>query len=131
MVDGKDIFCICLLVWRNFTIGISCLFRTCLLLWRGLALDMEIGWWHGGCGEVVFGIGFEGELVEIVLDFLVGYLGIDLRRADVGVAHHLADCLYRHAVGEADLGGEGVTRHVERQVAIQMALLLYQMEAPL
>ena len=61
------------------------------------------------------------ERLRVGVDFVIGYLGIYLRRIDAAVSHHAADCLHRHTVRECDFRSVGVARHVKGQFPVDTA----------
>ena len=65
---------------------------------------------------------------HIPADFLVGYFGIDLCRADRGVPHHPADGFNGHAITEANERGETMSGHVEGQMTSQFTLFFYHLQ---
>ena len=63
------------------------------------------------------------ECSHILLYFVVGYLSVDLCRADIAVSEHLAERFHRDTIGKANRGRECVPRHVEGQAFLYPAYL--------
>ena len=52
------------------------------------------------------------ECSHILLYFVVGYLSVNLRRADIAVSEYLAKRFHRYTIGKANRGRERVASHV-------------------
>ena len=63
------------------------------------------------------------ECSHILLYFVVGYLSVNLRRADIAVSEHLAERFHRDTIGKANRGRECVPSHVKGQALIYSAYL--------
>ena len=64
-----------------------------------------------------------GECSHVLLYLVVGYLSVDLCRADVAVSEHLAECFHRNTIGKANRGRECVASHVKGQAFLYPAYL--------
>ena len=60
---------------------------------------------------------------HILLYLMVGYLSVDLCRADIAVSEHLAERFHRNTIGKANRGRECVASHVEGQTFLYSAYL--------
>lgn len=65
------------------------------------------------------------ECGHILLYLMVGYLSVDLCRADITVSEHLAECFHWYAVGKAYCGRECVPSHVKGQRSFHADVSLY------
>ena len=63
------------------------------------------------------------ECSHILLYLVVGYLSVDLCRADIAVPEHFAERFHRNAIGKANRGRERVASHVEGQAFLYSAYL--------
>ena len=64
-----------------------------------------------------------GECSHILLYLVVGYLSVDLRRADIAVSEHLAERFHRNTIGKTYCGRECVASHVKGQAFLYPAYL--------
>ena len=63
------------------------------------------------------------ECSHILLYLVVGYLSVDLCRADIAVSEHLAERFHRNTIGKANRGRECVASHVKGQAFLYSAYL--------
>ena len=63
------------------------------------------------------------ECSHILLYLVVGYLSVDLCRADIAVSEHLAERFHRDSVGKANRSRECVASHVKGQAFLYPAYL--------
>ena len=63
------------------------------------------------------------ECSHILLYLVVGYLSVDLCRADIAVSEHLAERFHRDTIGKANRGRECVASHVKGQAFLYSAYL--------
>ena len=63
------------------------------------------------------------ECGHIFPHLVVGYLSVDLCRADIAVPEHLAERLHRNTIGKTNRGRECVASHVKGQAFLYPAYL--------
>ena len=91
-------------------------FLLCLLQWHFLPCYRLTIFFKGRMLSVC-------ECVHIFPYLVVGYLSVDLCRADIAVPEHLAERLHRNTIGKTNRGRECVASHVKGQAFLYPAYL--------
>ena len=110
-----------------FIVG-ACTAFLSFFLCTGRSVGLE---WVAWIGEITPGISFVGYALTLPsslflhwwpLDLLICDLGVNLRRADIGVSHYVAQGLDGHTLGERERG-ECMSCDMERQAETDAATL--------